>query len=107
MSHGQGSGSPHRLPPELAALHAEAEAAGYPTATSTAEQDAILLLLTLDMSSLPDVLRYYRRAIDDPVVLGQTIEYQELADADPGDPRVADLARRMIARTLTELADLA
>ncbi len=88
------------LPPRLAAVLDQARAAGYPERTLQQERDAILLALALNPHAADGLVEVYdlMGGLDGAAVAELAGDYEALAEvADPDDPRVVEVAARLVA----------
>lgn len=97
------------LPPGFAELFGELAAHGVNPDYLAREKEGLLLALALVPESGQQLLDQQRRVLNGPnarryVELGERLE--ELAEADPDDPRVAQLAAELVDLLHTDFAEL-
>ncbi len=85
------------LPAELAALLDEMVALGADPAHVAGERDALTLVATMYPEQVPALVRLYRAVLADNPDLGAlSRRFSTLADADPADPAVEELADELV-----------
>lgn len=65
------------------------------------ETDLWILVFATHPEAAPDLLRDQAQAVTDPALRQLYLDYDQAHDLDPDDPRIADLAHRIVEASVT------
>jgi DNA-binding transcriptional MerR regulator len=95
----------HALPPEVAAHLTTLPTLGFSSRWVALQTDLWTLLVATHPDTALVLLRDQAQALTDPVLLRICLEYDQVHDLDPGDPRIDDLVRRVVTATRSRYGD--